>query len=307
MKWANFELAEVGFWTKEMVLASWAPMEYNEINEDILTSEEKVIMKRPHTTRDLYLHKMGRKLLAYLKELRQSTNICIELASRPDLLGLSGFSHLGAVICRTFNVIDGSMIAFPVEQWLAGGFYRTHTLILHGDAGLGKTPLAMTLLAEAAVVLQQGCGWPPYYIKVGTVESLRDAATNGSMKSKVPILFDDLSPDRACGTRAGMPIEMLKMILEVSQSSSVHARFKDLVFASEQPRIFTANAATPHEWHRSLPQNVFEMTNDTRAGLDFNIKAAFKRCCFAFVGHAIVPAGAREQHQHARRSGSSHD
>jgi hypothetical protein len=163
----------------------------------------------------------------------------------------------------------------------------------------------MTLLAEVASQLQQGCNWPPYYIKVGTVESLRDAATNGSMKSKVPILFDDLSPDMACGTRAGMPIEVLKLILEVSQSTSVHARFKDLVFASDQPRIFTANAATPHEWHRSLPPNVFDMSDSDRAGLDFNIKAAFKRCCFAFVGHAVVPAEAREQHQQARRAGSA--
>jgi hypothetical protein len=280
-------------------------MEFNEINDDILTSEEKVILKRPHTARDIYLHKMGRKLLAYLKELRQSSNISIELASNPDLLGLSGFSHLGAIVCRTFNVIDGSRIAFTVEDWLARGFYRTHTLVLHGDAGLGKTPLAMTLLAEVASQLQQGCNWPPYYIKVGTVESLRDASMNGSMKSKVPILFDDLSPDRACGTRTGMPIEVLKLILEVSQSTSVHARFKDLVFASDQPRIFTANAATPHEWHRSLPPNVFDMSDNDRAGLDFNIKAAFKRCCFAFVGHAIVPAEAREQHQQARRSGSA--
>jgi hypothetical protein len=247
---------------------------------------------------------MGRKVLANLKEQRQSTNLCIEQASSPNLLGLGGFSHLGSIVCRTFNVIDGSMIAFPVEEWLSRGFYRTHTLVLHGDAGLGKTPLAMTLLGEVASQLQQGCNWPAYYIKVGTVESLRDAAASGTMKSKVPILFDDLSPDRACGTRTGMPVEMLKMILEVSQSTSVHARFKDLVFASDQPRIFTANAATPHEWHRSLPQGVFEMPDATRAALDFNIKAAFKRCCFAFVGHAVVPMEAREQHQQARRAGS---
>jgi hypothetical protein len=49
---------------------------------------------------------------------------------------------------------------------------------------------------------------------------------------------------------------------------------------------------------------VFEMPDATRAALDFNIKAAFKRCCFAFVGHAVVPTEAREQHQNARRAGS---
>jgi hypothetical protein len=174
---------------------------------------------------------------------------------------------------------------------------------LNGDAGLGKTPLAMTLLAEVASLLKLSCNWPSYFIKVGTVESLRGAAINGSMKGKIPILFDDLSPDMACGTRAGMPIESLKLILEVSQSTSIHARFKDLVLAADQPRIFTVNAATPQAWHRALPAEPFNCSDASRMALDFNVKAAFKRCCFAFVGHSLVPQAARHYHQQSRHAG----
>jgi hypothetical protein len=278
-------------------------MDTNDINLDILTSEEKVVMKYPHTARDLYLHKMGRKVFTYLKEKRTAPNLSLELATDTKLLGLGGFDHLGSVVCRTFNVIDGSLIQFPVTDWLARGFYRTHTLILHGDAGLGKTPLAMSLLAEVASLLQQGCDWQPYYIKVGTVESLRDANTNGFMKSKVPVLFDDLSPDRACGTRTGMPVESLKLILEVTQSTSVHARFKDLVFAANQPRIFTANASNPNDWHNALPAHPFNGSDVSRLALNFNVKAAFKRCCFASVEHPLVSQAVREQHQNAHRAG----
>ena len=50
-----------------------------------------------------------------------------------------------------------------------------------------------------------------------------------------------------------------------------------------------------------------KMLEDTSADVRTNAKAAFERCCFAFVGHAVVPAGAREKHQQARRSGPTRD
>ena len=299
----NFELLTVQVWTKDLVLAAWSPLSPDEIMMDILTCEEMVVMKRKFSARDLYISKMGRKLLAYLRDVRLTANTCIELATNPDLMSLESFDHLGNVVCRTFDVITGALIQYPVMDWLKKGWFKSHTLILHGDAGLGKTPLAMTLLSEVATHLQSGCQWAPYFIKVGTVEALRDASNSGLMKGRIPILFDDLSPDAACGTRSGMPIESLKLILEVTQSSSIHARFKDLVFAADQPRIFTANASNPKGWHKALPADPFFSGSDAdRQALDFNVKAAFKRCCFAFVGHSLVSQGARDQHQQVRRT-----
>jgi hypothetical protein len=301
----NFKLLEVEVWTKDVVLKAWSPLSHDEIMMDILTCEDQVVMKRNYSAREFYISKMGHKIAAYLKGVRLTSNTSLELATNPDLLALDAFDHLGSVVCRTFDVVTGALIQYPVVDWLRQGWFKTHTLILHGDAGLGKTPLAMALLAEVAALLQSDCPWAAYFIKVGTVESLRDAANTGAMKSKIPLLFDDLSPDSACGTRTGMPIESLKLILEVSQSTCIHARFKDLVFAADQPRIFTANAANPHGWHKALPVDPFFSGSDaTRLALDFNVKAAFKRCCFASVGHSLVSQAAREQHQNARRTGS---
>jgi hypothetical protein len=301
----NFKLLEIETWTKDVVLKAWASLSHDEIMMDILTCEDQVVMKRNYSAREFYISKMGHKIAAYLKGVRLTSNTSLELTTNPDLLALDAFDHLGAVVCRTFDVVTGALIQYPVVDWLRQGWFKTHTLILHGDAGLGKTPLAMALLAEVATLLQSGCPWAAYFIKVGTVESLRDASNTGAMKSKIPLLFDDLSPDSACGTRNGMPIESLKLILEVTQSTCIHARFKDLVFAADQPRIFTANASNPHGWHKALPVDPFFSGSDaTRLALDFNVKAAFKRCCFASVGHSLVSQAAREQHQNARRAGS---
>ena len=43
------------FWTKDAVLAAWAPLSPDEIMLDILASEEMVIMKRKFSARDLYV------------------------------------------------------------------------------------------------------------------------------------------------------------------------------------------------------------------------------------------------------------
>ena len=124
----------------------------------------------------------------------------------------------------TFNVVTDDIMQFSVLQWLHDGFYRTHSLILRGDAGLGKTPLGMTLMAEIATRSQGGCPWSPaYFVKVGTVEALKDAFSAGMIKSLVPIMFDDMSPEQSVGgSRGSLPIESLKHVLQVLRNKHVH-------------------------------------------------------------------------------------
>ena len=297
----NFMVELNVIWTNDQLITTWSQLTEVEIQKDILNCKEKVRLKRKPTSREIYVSLMGREVSIYMAGVRAPTNTSQEMAANPDLMSLESFDHLDHVVCRTFDVVTGALIQYPVSDWLRRGWFKSHTLILHGDAGLGKTPLAMTLLSEVATHLQADCPWAPYFLKVGTVESLRDAASTGLMKSKIPILFDDLSPDQASGTSKGMPLHALKLILEVTQSSGFSARFKDLVFASEEPRIFTANALNPCQWHKGLPTDPFFACSDaSRRALDLNVKAAFKRSCFAFVGHALVGEAAREQHQRAR-------
>jgi hypothetical protein len=303
----NFNIREAGerVWCKDDLIKAWSALTVDEMTLDILSAEDLIAMRRKHTSRDLYVAKMGRKVLQYVKDHRTATETFVEFADRPDVLALEDFDCLDAVQCKTFDVVTGELVQYPLASWFNDNHWRTHTLVLHGDAGLGKTPLAMTLLTMITNKLQSDRAWKPYYIKVGTVEGLRDASSSNLMRSLVPILFDDISPDRACGTRRGMPLDDVKLLCEVTQSSTVHARCKDISFATDQPRMFTSNALNPYDWHDGLPAGVFNVTPAQRLSYSPNVKAAFKRIAFAFVPCSLVPAAVRTQHQQARLGGGA--
>ena len=46
---------------------------------------------------------------------------------------------MSGIICRSFDVISGDMVEFPVVEWVSGGRFREYTLVLHGDSNLGKS------------------------------------------------------------------------------------------------------------------------------------------------------------------------
>jgi hypothetical protein len=300
-------LCDVQLWTKEAVMAGWAALSSEAIMIDILGCEERSspTLKRPHTARDIYVKVMGRKLAAHMKDLRENSPSSsikyIDGTGPSDLpISLDDCDNLDMVRCRTFNVQTGALIEFPLVDWLRMRKWRSMTLILYGDAGVGKTPVSIALLSEIAAVLQNGAPWRPYFIKVGTVEALRDAATSGHVKSKIPMLFDDLNLDLACGFRGGMPLASLKLLTEVEQSSSLQARYKDFSFSVDQPRIFTSNAMSPQGWHGGLPLDPWSCSDAVRFGYDAHIKAVFKRSVFAYVPRNMVSQAVRDVYQAAR-------
>ncbi len=144
---------------------------------------------------------------------------------------------------------------------------------------------------------------------MGTVEALREAVSTGLVKAFVPILFDDLTPAEAAGVsgKTGLPLESLKLLLEVQQSSTLQARFKDLCFQPNTPRVFTSNASNPSEFHKGLPPDPWGMSPVARRGLCSNVKASFKRCCFALVTRLLVPEDARAARHKHRRAGDMVD
>ncbi len=161
------------------------------------------------------------------------------------------------------------------------------------------------MLSEVASILQVDCPWKPYYLKVGAVEALREAVSTGMLKAFVPILFDDLTPAEVAGAtgKTGIPLEHLKLLLEVQQSSALQARLKDLCFQPNTPKVFTSNAANPSEFHKGLPPDPWGMSAVARKGLCSNVKATFKRSCFAHVSHLLVPEDVRAAHNKHRRVG----
>ncbi len=134
---------------------------------------------------------------------------------------------------------------------------------------------------------------------------MREAVNEGMLKSFVPILFDDLTPADVAGVngKTGIPLEHLKLLLEVQQSSTLQARFKDLCFQANTPKVFTPNAANPSEFHKGLPPDPWGMSAVARRGLCPSVKASFKRCCFALVTRLLVPQDARAARSKHRRVG----
>ena len=93
-----------------------------------------------------------------------------------------------------------------------------------------------------------------------------------------------------------MSIECLKHITEAADTSSVHARYGDIIFAVPQPKIFTSNAATPHAWFHQLPPNIFGVEPAQRLGFCPDVQAVMKRVFFLHVSECMIPANVRAAH-----------
>ena len=117
--------------------------------------------------------------------------------------------------------------------------FRTHSLVLCGDSGLGKTTLAMAMCAELASKMHKVCPWEPYFVKAGTVEALKEAFAASMVKMHVPIMFDDLTLEQT-GVKGSFPVDALKLIMEAKDGSSMKAKFADFVFP--QTRLVSSQA-----------------------------------------------------------------
>ena len=63
----NFQLEDAASWEKEHVTQQWSTKSSTDILLDTISSEERVTMKRRPAPRDVYIAKMGHKLLTYMK------------------------------------------------------------------------------------------------------------------------------------------------------------------------------------------------------------------------------------------------
>lgn len=134
-----------------------------------------------------------------------------------------------------------------------------------------------------------------YFVTLESLDNLREADHAGLMKRGVPVLMDEISP-----THSKMSLEDIKHVAEVVGSTTVKCRYRDAKFLEEQPRIFTSNAATPHLWHPDLPSGVFESTHEARKVLPTDVRACFKRLCFAEVFISIIKEEARDMYETSR-------
>jgi len=122
------------------------------------------------------------------------------------------------------------------------------------------------------------------------------------MRPNVLILFDEVTPSKPRGTRGSMSIEEVKKCVEVHDTTFADGRNVDIAFHPNQPRCFTSNAMNPNQWHGTLPENPFIETDSTRKTYAADIKAVFKRVCFAHVNVSVISQQTRDEY-HASRFG----
>ena len=296
----NFEIVHPLLMDSGVLLGQWRDLSLGACQRDILDATDKIKMKRHKTDRDEFVAKMGQDVLR-MKKTMQNANCSSYVVNTDDhrIIDISAFIHTDTITCKTFDVITGGIVHFPLLDWWNHKFYRRYTLVLHGDSDVGKTQVALSLLSEVAAELQQGENYRNYFLKVGTIDSLRECADQALMKQNIPILSDEITPGKARGTRCGMSLEDVKHVCEIPETTSVDARNNDISFHSNQPRIFTSNAYGPHGWHNDLPADVFNMSNNTRVHLDAHVKAVFKRVVFASVDANVISQQMRDAHREA--------
>ena len=193
--------------------------------------------------------------------------------------------------CQTFNVDTGELHTFTIRQWLSEALYRKLALVMLGDAGLGKTPAAKSLLSVCA---RAEMAEDPFVLIASTVDVLRRASD--CTGPGVPVLLDDWSPGKPRGNRRPSTLEDIKHVLSVEVPLTVDARNDDLVFYERQARICTANARYISEWHEELPTMWASDTAMERRKYHPDIKAIFKRVCFCLAQQPLVDRSRAKRH-----------
>ena len=133
-----------------------------------------------------------------------------------------------------------------------------------------------------------------YFVMVQTVEGLSAAAGGGWLLPGIPVLLDEVKPSAPRGTRPPMSAEELKKLTDVTTSVTMDARYRDLRLCEDEPRVMTANAMNPSEWHSVFPPDLLEATPEARLLLDADAKAVGKRTAWAHVQHNLIPQALRD-------------
>ena len=262
--------------------------------------EEKKSRKHALTDKEYLIASMGRKVLSHLSAA-SSIPTCLIYSDNEKLLEFNQYINVDGVTWRTFDPVSGALVEFPYMAFYTEKYYMVYTGVLMGHSSLGKTEITKTMMTAISQDIWTYPNERPYFVKVETLDSLREAQTLGLLKSGVCIIFDDVELKKLKDSRQGCPKEEVKTIVEVQQSTTIAARFRDIKLDENQPRTFTTNALVPNEWHDSIPKDVFETSDVVRAAYDAHIKAIFKRTCFAVVTRSLISDDMRRAYDSKRR------
>jgi hypothetical protein len=165
-----------------------------------------------------------------------------------------------------------------------------YSAVLLGPAGLGKTPLAISFCAYAAVAYQSHHYGTPAdkacFIVANTIDRLKECTTSGNWKPYTPLFLDEF--EAADVRQQGLLGEnSLKILVDVMSGGTIRARYHDVAIPAACPRIFASNVGSSDEWLQHLGCH-----EEHRA-------AILKRTMFFPVRTSVLPVALRGSTQSA--------
>jgi hypothetical protein len=252
-----------------------------------------------------------------LKQLRKSHEDSLQSyalmkrdSANEKLMKFSEFEALKALKIWGVDFDTWSIFEMSVEAFMRAGLFIKYSLVLLGPPRTAKTPAAESLAAVFANAMQTDDDddeleqKATYYLKVGTVESLKKVGAH--LLAGVPLVFDDITPSERRGTRACMSWNELKHLTYITKGSegseALDARNDDITLPPDCPRIFTSNALSPSAWMHGLVDVSTLSADDVRAALHNNAAnvesaAIYKRCVFAYVADCLIPPAKRKAYE----------
>ena len=254
-----------------------------------------------------------------LKQLRKSHEDSLKSyalmkrdSANEKLVKFSEFAALKALKLWGVDFDTWSIFEMTVEAFMRAGLFLKYSLVLLGPPRTAKTPAAESLAALMARAMQTPDDEDEdeleekatYYLKVGTVESLKKVEVH--LLAGVPLVFDDITPSEKRGPRASMSWNELKHLTYITKGSegaeAFDARNDDITLPPNCPRVFTSNALSPSGWMQGLLDVSALSPSGVRAALHNNAAnvesaAIYKRCVFAYVADCLIPTEKRKVYE----------
>jgi len=262
----------------DAVMREWGGRDVDHILHDIQTCKSKA--KHARSQRESFIASNAATLERMFKALHEAPQRKVFVSIDDPLV--PNIRDLAPVPSQQFfsyvDLSNNTQRVFSGRDWI-----RTHhasrTIVLLGGAGCGKTPTAMTYASCVAQLHPQADGSPLRFYKVSQVENLpRD-----DLRSGIPIIFDEFSPNLPRGHNPAHTIDELKIIFDSEVGNSIAGKGANgratgaIEFAAGMPRIVTTNAGNPHDFARLLPADVLTMAPAQLACLSDDARAILKR------------------------------
>jgi hypothetical protein len=287
----------------ESVLAEWSTRSMHDVGLDIINARSTA--KASRTARQHFIFGQHVQLLSLLKYQAAVPDVGIVKTSDPNVLALQIFQPPPSMLrCWRRDPVSGELETFSVKQFIYDGASNSmehlkYALVLYGAPRMAKTPFAKSIASALASLHQSASKTEPYSMLLNTAEAMPRAG-NSRVKTGVPVIFDDMRPGAVRLGRPPHSIEDMKVLGDIPAGGDMAARYSDIHFEPNQPRIFTSNDLSPHEFHNSFPPELENLTAEVVMSLDNHTKALLKRFAFCHVSTCLIPQAARDAYDASR-------